>query len=125
MDELIEHIAQAAHEANRVYCQSIGDNTQLEWDEAPPWQRLSARNGVRFHLEHPEADASASHQSWYDEKLAAGWSYGPAKDVENKRHPCMVPFSELPIEQQVKDHIFRSIVHSQDHIYRDNYCGTL
>lgn len=124
MDELIEHIAEAAHEANRAYCQSIGDASQPEWYDAPEWQKQSARNGVRFHTDNPNASASASHESWFAEKRADGWSYGPVKDPENKRHPCFVPFSELPVEQQIKDHIFRSVVHSQYHLYRANYLGT-
>jgi hypothetical protein len=105
-----EMAAEIAHEANRVYCESIGDYSQPSWDKAPDWQRISALNGVRFHAANPDATPGASHQNWYDEKLADGWSYGPEKDPPNKRHPCMIPFGELPIEQQIKDHIFRSVV---------------
>jgi hypothetical protein len=46
------------------------------------------------------------------EKLAAGWEYGPVKDAEAKRHPCLVPFNQLPREQQAKDYIFRAVVHA-------------
>lgn len=109
--EILEIIAAVAHEANRAYCASIGDTSQPRWADAPQWQKESAVKGVMFHYENPDADASASHQSWYDEKERDGWSYGPEKDPENKRHPCFVPFGELPIEQQIKDHIFRSVVH--------------
>lgn len=107
----LEIIAAVAHEANRAYCASIGDTTQPRWIDAPQWQKESAVKGVMFHWKNPDADASASHQSWYDEKQRDGWSYGPVKDPENKRHPCFVPFNELPVEQQIKDHIFRSVVH--------------
>ncbi len=44
------------------------------------------------------------------EKLAAGWTYGPAKDPEAKRHPCLVPFAELPANQQAKDRLFFAVV---------------
>lgn len=107
----IEIVAEIAHEANRAYCESIGDNSQPRWHAAPRWQKQSAIKGVVYHLTHLVAGASASHASWYAEKAADGWSYGPEKDPVNKRHPCFVPFSELPIEQQIKDHIFRSVVH--------------
>lgn len=110
-DEQIDMCASMCHEANRAYCISQGDLSQPCWDEAPEWQRVSARNGVYFHLTHPDADASASHENWFKEKQADGWSYGPDKDPVNKRHPCFVPFSELPVSQQIKDHIFRSVVH--------------
>ena len=37
-------------------------------------------------------------------------SYGAIKEPEIKRHPCLVPFDHLPIEQRAKDYIFRAIV---------------
>ena len=104
-------IAAICHEANRAYCKSIGDDTQLPWGKAPEWQKESAIKGVRFHINNPDADASASHQSWYDQKEKDGWVYNLVKDPEAKTHPCMVPFDELPNEQQIKDHLFRSVVH--------------
>lgn len=104
-------IAKACHEANRAYCSSIGDDSQLAWHDAPEWQKASAINGVKFHLSG-EHDPSESHQSWYDEKKADGWVYGPVKDAEKKEHPCMVAYDQLPVEQRSKDYIFRAIVHS-------------
>lgn len=106
----IEQIARIAHEANASLCNSIGDHSQTSWDEAPDWQRTSAINGVRFHLNQPDASASASHENWLKEKLDAGWVYGDVKDAEAMTHPCIVPFSYLPPEQQAKDHLFKSIV---------------
>jgi hypothetical protein len=44
-----------------------------------------------------------------EEKIVAGWRYGPVKDVKNREHPCMVEYDELPMEQRVKDFIFLSI----------------
>ena len=109
-----EQIARICHETNRAYCQSIGDNSQPAWEDAPDWQRTSAINGVNFHLsklndgERPLA--SASHESWLKEKLDNGWSYGPVKDPENKKHPCCVPYDQLPLEQRMKDYLFGAIV---------------
>lgn len=105
-------IARVCHEANRAYCQALGDNSQPTWEDAPQWQRDSAVAGVRFHLANPQAGPEASHESWLAQKEADGWVFGEQKDPEAKTHPCMVPFNELPPEQQAKDFIFRSIVHS-------------
>lgn len=107
----ILQIAKVCHEANRAYCQAIGDDSQVPWEQAPDWQKESAVKGVEFHLSGDHGP-SASHQSWYDEKKADGWIYGPVKDVEKKEHPCMVAYSQLPKEQQAKDYIFRAVVHS-------------
>jgi hypothetical protein len=105
-------IAQVCHEANRVYCQTIGDYSQKPWAEAPAWQRESARRGVEFHKANPNAGASASHEAWMADKVDAGWKYGPVKDEGKKEHPCIVPFDQLPTEQQLKDYLFRGIVHA-------------
>jgi hypothetical protein len=105
-------IAQVAHEVNRAYCLSIGDNSQPTWDEAPDWQKNSAVNGVTFHLENPDADPAASHANWLKEKEADGWKYGAEKNVEAKEHPCFMPYDQLPQEQRAKDFLFRQVVHS-------------
>jgi hypothetical protein len=111
-----EEIAKIAHEVNRAYCQAIGDNSQLTWEEAPEWQRSSAINGVLLHLAN-DLGPEASHVAWMKEKLEHGWSYGDVKDHERKEHPCMVPFHELPKEQQAKDYIFRAVVLSLAEYY--------
>lgn len=104
----IEACARAAHEVNRAYCIAIGDTSQPAWEDAPDWQRSSARNGVAAALNG--ATPEQSHEGWMAEKLAMGWKYGPAKDPEKKEHPCMVPCSELPTEQRAKDTLFVSTV---------------
>lgn len=105
-----ESIAKVCHEANRAYCQSIGDNSQLPWEEAAAWQRESAIKGVEYALTNPDAPASAQHEAWLKDKLADGWKYGPVKDAEKKEHPCCVPYEELPVEQQKKDALFKAVV---------------
>lgn len=103
-------IAMVAHELNRAYCRSIGDDSQPAWDEAPEWQQKSAIAGVEMHLANPDATPEESHQSWLDEKEKAGWTYGETKDVEKKQHPCCLPYDELPQEQKVKDYLFKAAV---------------
>jgi len=106
----IELIARACHEVNRCWCEFNGDHSQKPWDEAPDWQRHSAVNGVWFHIRNPDAGDSASHDNWMAQKKAEGWTYGPVKDEVKKEHPCMVPFEDLPREQQFKDRLFRTTV---------------
>lgn len=108
----IKQIARVCHEINRAYCESLGDYSQKPWETAPDWQRDSAVTGVRLHLGQPNAGPEASHESWMTEKVKDGWVYGDKKDEEAKTHPCMVPFSDLPKEQQAKDFIFRAVVHA-------------
>ena len=105
-------IAQVAHEINKAFCESIGDNSQPTWEDAPEWQKSSAINGVQFHLDNPEASPSASHDNWLKQKEAEGWKYGPTKNPETKEHPCFLPYNELRTEQRSKDYLFKQVVHS-------------
>lgn len=109
--EDVDHIgiAQVCHEANRAYCQALGDMSQPAWNDAPEWQKQSAVNGVMFIQDNPDAAPSASHESWLAEKERDGWTYGPVKDPVLKQHPCFVPYDELLVEQKAKDYIFGAI----------------
>jgi hypothetical protein len=107
-----EQIAEVCHEVNRAYCQALGDTSQTTWQDAPEWQKQSALNGVKLHIEHPEAGPEASHANWLAKKERDGWFYGPVKDAEKKTHPCIVSFESLPHEQRAKDYIFRAVVHA-------------
>lgn len=115
MKSAIHSIARVCHEVNREYCRALGDNSQLPWDRSPKWQQDSAILGVELHLNNPDATPAASHESWMAQKVAEGWVYGPVKDAEQKTHPCIVPFNELPPEQRAKDFIFRAVVHAIAH----------
>ena len=108
--EHIELAAKAAHEANRAYCESLGDFSQVPWEHAPDWQRDSATNGVKFILDNPSASPASNHENWLREKERDGWKYGPVKDTEKKEHPCFVPYHELPEAQKMKDAIFVAVV---------------
>lgn len=110
MDPNVVKAAVAAHEANRVYCQSLGDFSQPAWSDAPDWQKQSAISGVLAILEDPNITPSIQHGNWMKHKLADGWTFGVSKDIDAKTHPCMVPYSELPPEQKVKDELFGAIV---------------
>ncbi len=105
----IEICARAAHEVNRAYCLTLGDTSQLPWDEAPDWQKSSARSGVANVL-HDGVGPEQSHIGWMKEKEATGWKYGPVKAPEKKEHPCMVPYDQLPPEQRAKNMIFCAVV---------------
>ena len=112
MNEKIDLIAKVCHNVNKAYCESIGDDSQLFWEDAPDWQKESARNGVIFHEGNPDSKPCDSHNNWMAEKEEAGWVHGPVKDVEKKEHPCLVSYDQLPSEQQTKDALFIAVVRS-------------
>lgn len=102
----VERAAKTAHEVNRAYCAALGDLSQPSWEEAPEWQKSSARMGVEAILKNPEQTPEMSHESWMAQKVSEGWIYGPLKNPEKKEHPCMVPYSMLSKEQRMKDSLF-------------------
>lgn len=106
-----EQIARVAHEVNRAYCEALGDMSQPVWNDAPDWQKASALVGVDLHLSGDHGP-EASHESWMAQKLKDGWKYGAIKNPDTKEHPCLVPFDQLPKEQQAKDFLFRGVVHA-------------
>ncbi len=106
----VEQIAKVCHDANRSLCQLMGDHSQQPWESAPEWQQKSAIVGVKYNLENPNGHPEDTHISWMKQKIEDGWIYGPEKDSEKKTHPCLVPYSQLPLAQQRKDHLFKAIV---------------
>jgi len=113
---LVKRIAKVCHDVNRAYCQSIGDDSQMPWDEAPAWQRASAIQGVTATLEAKAAGNPLTpemlHDTWTLAKLEDGWQYGPVKDADAKTHPCLVSYGELPPEQRAKDLLFQAVVNA-------------
>lgn len=118
-----EKIAVVAHEVNRAYCTAIGDASQAPWADAPGWQQQSAIDGVKAHLS-AHLTPEQSHEAWLAHKAADGWKFGPVKNADTKEHPCFVPYSELPVEQRVKDYLFAAVVASLSAVSpEDNNAG--
>jgi len=109
---LAENIAKVVHEANRAYCEVLGDFSQKPWQHAEQWQKDSAINGVQGILDGTITNPEQSHESWLAEKERTGWKYGPDKDEKKKEHPCMVPYADLGEDQRRKDALFFAIVHA-------------
>jgi ryanodine receptor 2 len=47
--------------------------------------------------------AENTHDVWAATRLAQGWSYGLTRDDANKKHPCLVPYSQLPESEKEYD----------------------
>lgn len=106
----IEQVAKMCHQANKAICESWGDHSQKDWDDAEQWQRDSAISGVKFRIDNPDATSKDQHDAWVADKLANGWVYGDVKDPVAKTHHCLVEYDQLPTVQQAKDAVFSAIV---------------
>ena len=45
------------------------------------------------------------HETWADTRIKQGWKYGEQRSEEQKTHPCLVPYEELPEEEKEYDRI--------------------
>jgi hypothetical protein len=108
----VEQIARVCHEANKAFCEGIYDFSQEHWDDAEQWQKDSAIAGVKYAIENPDAPDSAQHDAWCADKIKDGWCFGEVKDPIKKTHHCLVPFEDLPSQQQAKDTLFKAVCKS-------------
>lgn len=102
----IETIAKACHEANRSYCQALGDDSQPKWGLTPDNIKQSAIDGVLKVVKGEITKPSDLHTSWYNFKVKDGWTYGTIKDSVNKTHPSLVPYEDLSESEKLKDALF-------------------
>jgi len=47
--------------------------------------------------------AKNAHDLWAQQRLTDGWTYGPRRDDSAKKHPCLVPYEELPESEKEYD----------------------
>jgi hypothetical protein len=118
----LETIAQAIHAAYTRSAStgpgSSDDVSRRSWSELPESLRASNREQAAdiarkldligceivpvdsadpsFALSAIEVEylAEVEHKRWFDERLAAGWRYGP-RDPANRTNPGMVPYDQL------------------------------
>ena len=63
-------------------------------------------DGVRL---PPELDALVErlsenlHDHWANQRIEAGWTYGPQRDDARKTHPDLVPYGVLPESEKEYD----------------------
>jgi ryanodine receptor 2 len=47
--------------------------------------------------------AENAHDVWARQRMADGWTYGPARDDASKKHPCLIPYRDLPESEKMYD----------------------
>ncbi len=47
--------------------------------------------------------AENAHDIWAAQRMADGWRYGPQRDDDQKLHPCLVPYADLPDSEKQYD----------------------
>lgn len=55
------------------------------------------------HLALSMALSKAKHDDWMKTKIDSGWRYGPELSMENKTHPLLLPWEQLPEKYKAPD----------------------
>lgn len=50
-----------------------------------------------------EKMAENVHDVWAKARISQGWTYGEQRNDKEKKHPCLVPYDELPNEEKEYD----------------------
>lgn len=54
-------------------------------------------------IEIQEKLAKNTHDTWAAQRFADGWRYGPERNDQEKLHPCLVPYEDLPESEKEYD----------------------
>ena len=83
----------------------------VPWDDLPAETRRIVIESIRAARqgEPPEQ----LHARWVRAMAALGWTWGPERDPERKRHPNMIPFWDLPPDERDKDEQFAALATSR------------
>ena len=49
--------------------------------------------------------ADNAHDLWAQQRMSDGWTLGPKRDDAAKKHPCLVPYDQLPESEKEYDRL--------------------
>ena len=72
-------------------------------DSIPEPMDLSLVDLPESLIQLSERIAENVHEVWAKARIDEGWTYGEKRDDIHKKHPCLVPYDELPEEEKEYD----------------------
>lgn len=72
-------------------------------DYIPSPMELSSVEIPESLIKLSEMIAKNVHEVWAKSRMDEGWTYGTKRDDIHKKHPCLVPYEELPEEEKAYD----------------------
>ena len=80
------------------------------WDDRPFEFREQMVERVERACQEGLGTTEQEHESWMRAYEAMGWTYGETYDAKGKRHPDLVPYSQLGRRERDKDEVFIALV---------------
>ena len=72
-------------------------------DYIPEPMDLSSVDLPESLIQLSERIAENVHEVWAKARMDDGWTYGEKREDIHKKHPCLVPYDELPEEEKEYD----------------------
>jgi len=106
----VTQIAKIAHEIRSVSIGLFKGKPTIAWDDLNEGVKNYILREVHYWLKNPSASASDSHNEWLRCKTEEGWSFGEENDHENKKHPSIVPYDQIPIQEKMANELIMKTV---------------
>lgn len=97
-DEDLARICHEAHLALRIGLNDSADD--MHFDALPQERKDLVIDEVRRFREGQSLETV--HAAWVNWMLERGWRWGIYRNREEKIHPNLVPYDQLPVEEQAK-----------------------
>lgn len=111
LDNKVLKIAELVHELIRTWDRLNGVD-KPEFSEIDQETLDSTIEGILGIASGSITKPSDSHKAWMLNRLRNGWKYGEVLNRDEKIHPSLVQYHELPEVERIKDHLFFNTVKS-------------
>jgi hypothetical protein len=108
-------VARQLHTVNSAYTLVLRGNAPPDlaaiptFDEAPPYQRDTFLSLTKKIVGKRPITPTEVHQEWIDLMKGNGWTRGTLNE-HNKTHPLLVPYADLPANEQIRAVLFIAAV---------------
>lgn len=99
-------IAKAGYEVCRAFEISNGITNDTDWEKLDKTRKDNLTKAVGMLRSKKRTHVSSIHESWIDNMIRNGWSYGKVYDAEAKTHPDMIDYRSLSPLHRAKDKLF-------------------
>jgi RyR domain len=97
-----DELPDVLRDSNRDQASHIGAKLREVGCDIRSVAELDQSLPVTFTPQEVERLAAFEHERWVRERVAAGFTFAPAKDIERKQTPYLVPWEDL--SEETRDH---------------------
>jgi len=102
--------AQIVNRLVQGYRVATNQEPPADWAALADEDKKHIMDRVMFYLTEADVTVSSLHDAWAFSLFNEGWSFGEKHDVENKTHPMLVAYSDLPLIRRVEDTLFMQTI---------------